>query len=150
MGNLLKELQTSMGLAMQEIHRVGGFQVDYTLVTDTTKDPMTIANGAAVLLSGIFIQPTTKVRVKELLGGRWRESLSAAAVLSAEALPVFIISREALKVSGTFRIPTHHDSFVETGTTSPIFRIQQITGVSAVEPGFIISASTIFRSFASG
>lgn len=141
----LKVVQRASGRALLNVHRAGGFRVDYTLARDTTVEGM-----SSIVLAGIYIWPTPLVKEKVLQGNQTLEVMSAAGNLSAEALPIFMISREALKINGVFFDPTFHDEFVETGTTKPIFRVIQITDIAAPEPGWFITTSTVFRSRATG
>lgn len=140
-------LRRGLEQAIAAIHRVGGFTVNYTLARDTSIEGMN-----TIVFSGIAIQPTPLVRVREELGGRRTEAMSAAGNLSAEALPIFLVSRPVLfdPVLGVQHTPTFKDSFVslnelgtlEVGTT---FKIIQITEIAGVTPGWFITTVTQFR-----
>ena len=111
--------------------------VNYTLARDTSIEGMN-----PLVFSGIAIQPTPLVRVKEIVGGRVQEIMSAAGNLSAEALPIFLISRPVLvdPATGTQHEPTFKDSFValnELGTieVGTVVRGLQITEISRPTPG---------------
>ena len=145
------ELQRGLGRALKQIHKAGGSKLRYQLITDLT-DPN---NNKSTL--DIFAQLTPLVQVREILGGRWTEVLSAAGTLSAEALPVFIVSRESLKIGPTFHDPTFLDSFqkldisvVPNVVTGPTFFINQITAIGGEEAGWFLTTVAKFRDHARG
>ncbi len=137
MAGFVSELQKSLGRALKSIHKIEGTKVRYTLITDTT-DPK---NNNTVL--DIFVHLTEQVRMREAFQGRITESLSAAGILSAEALPVYVVSRESLKIGTTFHKPTIFDSFRELDATvspnvpvGPTLFVQQITNIGGLPTGF--------------
>ena len=138
------QIQRALGRGLKLAHRSGGFRVTYKQVRDATTDPHTTSNLT------VYVQPTPLVKQRELVGNRWREVLAAGGNLSAEALPVFVISREYLKVSGTYYDPTLFDEFVKFGTTTPVFRVYQTTALGGEAPGWFLSTRVIFREYLPG
>ena len=142
MTGYLDEIQRGIGQALKEVHHTGGFKVRYTLVTNRTTDPLTTVN------LDIWVQPMPQVRNRERIGGRWQEALSAA------ALPVYIVSRESLKVSGIYYEPTTDDTFRELNSsgnpTGPTFHIEQITTIGGRAAGWMLTVVTQFHDKAGG
>lgn len=115
----------------------------YTLQTVLSADPPTTTNIT------IYMKPTPLVKVLEMVGGRLAEVLSAAANLSAEALPVFLVSRKAFVVSGTQYTPQIGDTFVEVGGSQK-FYVNSVVGDSGVEAGYFLTVTTEFQHYAGG
>jgi len=141
---LLTQIQKAEQRALRVVHRVLGFKVVYTHVTDLTVDPFPTTDLT------IFLAPTPRVKKREKVGGSWEESLDVGGTLSAEALPVYVLSRQDLKVAGTFREPTTMDSFVEFGTTSPIFYVDRTTEIGQRPAGWFLTVTTKFRASGAG
>lgn len=139
MAGFLAELQRGLGRALKEIHKAGGFQVRYRAVINRTVDPVTTEN------LDIFIQPTPNVRVREKVGGRVQDVFASGAQLSAEALPVFAASRQALLLADgvTFHVPTTQDTFQELDSsgspTGDIFEVIQVTAIGGRAAGYFLS-----------
>lgn len=144
MAGWLNSIRNPLGRALNAVHRAGGKQMDYTLVIDTTTNPMT-----TVTLSGIHYQPTPIVRIQEQSGGVLREIMSSAGNLSADLFPVFKLSRPVLISGGVQYEPTFYDTFIRGGETQ-VFYIAQITDLSNIAEGWRIVGTTDFRLSAVG
>ena len=144
MAGLLAQLQTVEGIVLKQVHKALGFKALYTLVTDLTTDPLTTVDLT------IFLNPTPKVRKREREGGRFQDILESGGQLSPEALPVYILARPDLKVAGVFREPTTMDTFVQFGTTSPVFHVSTFIEIGPLAAGWLLTVTTKFRDSASG
>ena len=100
------------------------------------------------------MNPTPTVHQRERMGGRWQEVLGAAANLAREAQPVFVVSREDLKVAGVFNDPTTDDTFQELDSagspTGATFYVQQTTPVGFLPGGFLLLVRAKFHDAPGG
>lgn len=99
------------GKVAQRIHARLGVKFDYTAITDRTTNPV-----GKTVFNGIHLRVTPTTWVHEEQGMR--------RVRKTEDM--FEISRENLKITGGFHAPIKGDSFVETGTTTPVFRVKTV------------------------
>ena len=148
MPGYVRELQASMGRALHAVHRIGGIKVRYALVTSRTANPLTTSS------IDIHVQPTPNVQTRELRRGRIEETLFAGGTLSAEAMPVFIVSRHALLVSGTYYDPTTDDTFRMLDSADavygPTYYIRQIESIGQLPHGWFLTVLAKFHDSAKG
>lgn len=135
----IAQLQRSLGRALKGIHRVGGWRATYTLCTDMTTDPITTVN------LDVYMNPIQQKRIKEIMGGRIREIVS-----QGMDMPLFILSREYLLSGGTYYNPTFKDTFVERGTSSPIYRVEEIENIGGLAAGWYLLCRAHTRAMAAG
>ena len=137
-----------LGKALKIAHQLGGYKARYTLVTDRTTDPPTTS------VLDIYMNPTPTVHDRQRVGGRFQEVMSAAGNLSAEALPIFGVSRENLKVGTTYHDPTTDDFFQaldKSGVVEgPRFDVQQTTPIGFIPGGWLLQVKSVFHSAPSG
>lgn len=154
MAGYLRQIQKAGERVLKRAHRIAGVKFRYFLVTDRTTDPLTVVNAGAGV--DIFMQPTPLVRIREAgpANSRFQEVLSAAGNLSAEALPVFILSRRDLFIGGVQFEPTTDDQFQELtlagALTGSLFDVVQITSIGSKAMGFFITAVTQFHEASKG
>lgn len=147
--SVLEELQRGVGQALRETFRAVGAKYRYTAITDRTTDPPTQAT------VDIFMNPTPLVKMRERLGGRFQEFLASGAQLAAEALPVFVVSRNSLEISsGVFHEPNTDDVFQELDSndvlTGQVFEVVQVTAIGGKAGGYFLTVVTKFHDKASG
>lgn len=143
MAGVSPQLQKSLGRFLKVWLRVKNrFQVNYTLVKDLTN-----VSGSTEALT-IFLGKTPSVEITELFAGRAVTFKPSGGALAQEALPLFLVSRESLKVGSTFHVPTKFDSFVEVGTTAPIYFVREIETIGEDAAGYRLTVTTEFNQYA--
>lgn len=136
MGTLNSNLRTAVGKIKHAIAKVRGDAFTYTIITDFTTTPLT-----ELVLNKIFMDTTVTKFDDTDTGGR--------RVTKTE--DTFFVSREALKdPSGNFLTPTESDSFVEFGTTAPVFKVISVEDISRPVPGFELTVQATKRIKATG
>ncbi len=123
------------GKVNKAVHRFQGFKATYTLLTDETTDP----NTESVLT--VFMGTTDTKWIFDPTVGRKVEVTE----------DIFFISREFLRVGGVFFEPRAlKDSFVEFGTTTPVFHIESVRDMAHAAGTYELTCKAVRSEFAGG
>lgn len=145
MAGVSKQLQKGLGRFLKQWYRVANrFQVTYTLIKNLSD-----VSGSKENLT-IFLKKSPAFRTTEQKFGMSVTFKPSGGVVSQESLPIFEVSRESLKFAGVFHEPTKFDSFIEVGTTEPIFFVKDWETIGEDAAGYRLIVTTQFDEFAGG
>ena len=143
--SLTGQLQKGLGRYLKQWYRVANrFKVSYTLI----KDLKDVKNSKSILT--IFLKKTPSLEQTIMVGGRRVRIKPSGGAITQEALPLFEVSRESLKIAGVFHTPTDFDSFIQVGTTEPTFYVKEVETIGEDAAGYRLTVSTIFDEYVGG
>lgn len=136
MTKLNESLQIVKSRIAEQLHKMRGIQLTYTLFTDLTTDPPT-----KVVLT-VFTRPTPS---------DWKHRVENG-VYTEEIIDVFFVSREAIQSPvGTFRRPTTRDHFTIVGDAAAIkYKVRNVVEPDQYEAVYELECHAERSKFARG
>ncbi len=136
MTKLNESLKIVKGRIAEQLHKMRGVQLTYTLTTDVTTDPPT-----QVVIT-VFARPTPSDWTHRTENGIYAE----------EIIDAFFVSREAMQSpAGTFRRPTTRDHFTVVGDPAAIkFKVRDVVEPDQYEAVYQLDCHAERSKFARG